>query len=188
METKFFSVDVMGKPKPGTFKARVCTFGQVDKGGDVVHRGAFAASLTKRRAANRAWPVIFDHDGSDPLMVVGRVSPHDSQEDDIGLVVTGTLNLDEERGRKVHEELKRGTLEWSFGCLVQKAQPRQQGGRDLLVLDLFEVSPTIIGKGDTETLYVAHADRARPGSLSVDELLAPYRARLAVWMARRGHA
>src|SRR5262245_32953573 len=153
MEPKYLSTDVLAKPKPGNFKARVCTFNRIDKGGDVVVSGAFAESLKRRRAANRTWPVVFDHDASDPLMVVGRVSPHDSQEDDIGLVVTGSLNLEEERGQKVYEELKRGTLEWSFGCLVQQARPRAEGGRDLLVLDLFEVSPTILGKGDTETLY-----------------------------------
>jgi HK97 family phage prohead protease len=182
-DRKTFSVPVTATKTEGKFKALISTFGVPDKGGDVMHKGAFAASLAKWRSGKRKIPVIWDHDDSDPLSLIGAVSAHDSQETEVGLVVTGELYLDEARGAKVYAELKRGTLaEWSFGAIIQSSRPRKDGGRDLLQLDLVEVSPVLCGKGASETLMIASAPSSArsPSSLTVEEQLAPYRARLTV--------
>jgi HK97 family phage prohead protease len=182
-DMKLFAASVNAKSE-GRFKALISTFGIPDKGGDTVVRGAFGKSLDKWRASNRRIPVIYNHMSDDPLMHVGSVNPHDSQETDQGLVVTGELYLDEERGRKVFAELRRGTLnEWSFGALIQASRPRKDGGRDLVQLDLVEVSPTLLGKGETETLLVANA-RSASSAVTVEHRLAPHRARLRLAQLR----
>jgi HK97 family phage prohead protease len=186
IEIKRFNGDVTLREKEGRFAARVCAFGVVDKGGDVVQRGAFAASLARWRASNKRIPVVFDHQASDPLLHIGEVNPHDCQETEAGLVVAGRLYTDEERGAKVHTQLKRGTLaEWSFTARIHSARPRPEGGREFLAMELIELGPTLLGKGDTETLMVASAPGALP-SPTADELLAPFRARLDVARARIG--
>ena len=191
MDSKYFSAEVIAKPKPGSFKARICRFGVPDKGNDVVVKGAFLRSLANWRSANRRIPVVFDHRGDDPLLHVGDVNPHNCEETEEGLVVTGELYLDEERGAKTYAQLKRGALnEWSFGCIVRRARPRSGsgGGRWLDECDLFEVSPTLCGKGDTDTLLVAHAETTGSRGLSVDHALAPYQARITLARARLASA
>lgn len=193
METKTFSGTVDLKPIQGRFVARVCSFNIVDKGKDCVQRGAFSASLERWRASNGRIPVCFDHQTSDPHGYIGEINPHNCEERDDGLIVSGELFLDDERGAKTYALLKRGLLrEWSYTCLIAEggARPRANGGRDLLKLDLREVSPTLIGKGTTETLMVASAASpvTGPTGPTVDEQLAPFRARLAVAQARVARA
>jgi len=185
MESKTFNADLELRPTEGKFRALICTFDTPDKGGDIVRASAFDASLKRKRARNERIPVVYDHEISDPMNVIGEVSPHDTQATSKGLIVSGELFMAESRAAKVHALLKRGTLrEWSFGCHVQSARPRPGGeGREFLVLDLFEVSVTALGKGTTETLMVASA--TAPGdTLTTEEQLAPYRAELEVLRQR----
>jgi HK97 family phage prohead protease len=194
MEIKTFSGTVDLKPTRGRFSARICRFGVADKTGDVVRAGAFAASLARWRSGNRRIPVIYNHVDDDPLLHIGSVNPHNCMETSDGLVIAGQLYVEEERGAKVYELLKHGALaEWSYGCWVQDADVRPNGRREFTRLELFEVSPTLIGKGDSETLMVAsaiaptHDDRSEhetTAGVNVDEQLAPYRARLAVAQRR----
>jgi uncharacterized protein len=185
MEIKHFSATVDLKPKPGRVAARICRFGTPDKGLDVVVKGAFSESLQRWRTSNRRIPIYYDHRADDPLMNIGEINPHNCEETDVGLTVSGELYLTEDRAAKVHEQMKRGTLsEWSFGALIEQARPRATGGRDLLRLHLVEVSPTLVGKGDSETLMIAHADAPTSRRLTVDQALAPFAARMTLLRAR----
>jgi HK97 family phage prohead protease len=171
----------------GRFKALICSYGQPDKSGDVVVAGAFDACLKRRRANNERIPVGFNHDINNPEDVIGEVSPYDTQSTAKGLVVSGEFFIDEPRAAKMHALLKRGTIsQWSFGCYVKDARPRPGGkGLELRELDLFEVSPVLIAKGEeTQTIMVASADRRSSSTLTAKELLAPYRARLDVMQHR----
>jgi HK97 family phage prohead protease len=95
-------------------------FDKVDRGGDVVRRGAFAASLKR----NSDVPLLLQHTGR----VIGRIE-HLS-EDSRGLRVIGRVD-----GR-VADLVGTGL---SFGYRVREA--RDAGGaRELLALDLVEVS------------------------------------------------
>jgi HK97 family phage prohead protease len=180
---KQFSSPVSLRPTAGRFSARICAFGIPDKTGDVVVAGAFTASLQKWRSTNGRIPVVFDHRGDDPMLHVGEVNPHNCVETSAGLVVSGHFYLNEPNAAKVHTQLQRGTLrEWSFSALIQSSRPRAGGGRDLLVMDLIECGPTLLGKGDTQTLLVANATAARVRS--PEEMLGPYRARLDAARAR----
>jgi hypothetical protein len=105
-------------------------------------------------------------------------------------MASGHLYLDEERGQKTFRQLQRGVLrEWSFGFLVKQSRPLAHGARELLELDLVELGPTLKGMGDTETLEVRGAQGIEHASsvsmtLTVEELLAPFRARLGVAQQR----
>ena len=93
-------------------------------------------------------------------MHVGDCNPHNCQETDAGLMVSGHLYLDEERGQKVFRQLQRGALrEWSYGFLVKQSRPLASGGRELLDVDLVELGPTLKGAGVTETVEVRAAAR-----------------------------
>lgn len=72
-------IKMTGAEGAGIFEGYAATFGNVDGGGDVFTRGAFAASLEERR------PVMLrDHD---PASVIGRWMT--LEEDERGLRVTG---------------------------------------------------------------------------------------------------
>ena len=112
------------------FAGYAAVFDRPDRGGDVVRRGAFAASLKTRGAV----PLLWQHR---PGVVIGTIE-HLS-EDARGLRVIGTLGSGADAGR-VADLLGKGTIDGlSFGYRVREAD-RRAGLRELRVLDLIEVS------------------------------------------------
>ena len=111
------------------FAGYAAVFDRPDRGGDVVRRGAFAASLAKRGDI----PLLWQHR---PGVVIGRIE-HLS-EDARGLRVIGELGASAE-ARRVAGLLGSGKLDGlSFGYRVREAG--QGALRELRVLDLVEVS------------------------------------------------
>lgn len=121
----------------GEFRALVSVFGNVDRGGDVVHAGAFTRSIEDWKATGRLVPLHYNHD---PDEIIGEIT--EMWESDHGLQVSGRVDLDEELGRKVWKSLKRGRIGFSFGFLTVKSRDREDGGKDLLELDVVEISVT----------------------------------------------
>jgi HK97 family phage prohead protease len=106
-------------------------FGFVDREGDVVRRGAFRESLAARPVA----PLLLAHD---PRLAAGA-STH-LREDDRGLFVKGAIDPTRTAGRLAIERIRRGVDGLSIGFRVRASRPRMQGGRDLFVVDLVEIS------------------------------------------------
>jgi uncharacterized protein len=105
-------------------------FGHPDSGGDVIRRGAFAASL----AAVREVPLLWQHKAG---AVIGRVE-HLS-EDKKGLRVIAELGGGED-ARRAARLLSANKLDGlSFGYRVRQAG-KKDGLRELIELDLVEVS------------------------------------------------
>ena len=100
-------------------------FGEVDAGGDVVRRGAFAASLLERR---RPLPMLSDH-----ARPVGRWVR--AVEDERGLRVEGEVD-DPALQRLIRAGRTRGL---SIGFRTRRARGAK-GRRELLDIDLREVS------------------------------------------------
>jgi len=124
-----------GGGKKFRFAGYAAVFDRPDRGGDVVRKGAFAASLKKRGAV----PLLWQHRAG---VVIGTID-HLS-EDKRGLRVIGTLGSGAEAVR-VAELLGTGTIDGlSFGYRVEEAERIVQAGgagvRELRVLDLVEVS------------------------------------------------
>jgi HK97 family phage prohead protease len=78
----------------GAFSAVVASFGaEPDRQGDVIHRGAFTASLARWRASGQRIPVVWSHQTGDPSMVIGSADPVKSHETSEGLLLVGKLNV-----------------------------------------------------------------------------------------------
>lgn len=125
-----------------TFLASV--FGNVDHSKDRVFKGAFSKSIESRVASGRMPAFIADHDWS-VAKRLGRVV--NIRETDEGLEVQVKFNLDKQVARDAYSDFKFAPFdqEFSFGYSVKSFKPNEFGGRDLMEMELFEVSHVLIG-------------------------------------------
>lgn len=134
-EFKFADVDAQAR---GEFVGYASTFGNVDLGGDVVERGAFAQTLASKKLKDVK--MYFGHDSRS--IPIGKWL--DLKEDDRGLIARGQLTLDIPKARDVHAAMKDGTLDaMSIGYRVPAGGwEMDRGGkvRRLKSIDLLEIS------------------------------------------------
>jgi HK97 family phage prohead protease len=111
------------------FAGYAALFGRRDAGGDVIRKGAFAQTLAMRRDP---LPVYWQHRPEQRIGWVETVA-----EDDRGLRVVAQFDNPEGAAALA---LRRGEVTGlSFGYRAQRFR-RDGNGRELLALDLFEVS------------------------------------------------
>jgi HK97 family phage prohead protease len=111
-------------------------FGQADQGGDVVMKGAYAASLSRLKAAGTRVKLLWQHDPGQPIGVWDEV-----REDGKGLFVKGRLLTDTQRGREAATLIEAGAIDGlSIGYRTIKADRDAKGHRQLAELELWEVS------------------------------------------------
>lgn len=97
----------------GAFTGYAAVFGNVDQGGDMILKGAFADTIKERAGKIR---VLWNHSSADPIG-----SPTHLSEDDNGLFVRGQLNQEVQRGREARALMKAGDVEgMSIGFRVAK--------------------------------------------------------------------
>lgn len=122
----------------GAIEGYGSVFGVLDDWGDIVARGAFAASLADHRAASTMPAMLWQHRDAEPIGVWT-----DMTEDDKGLRVRGRLVLAAPRGREAYELLKAGALNGlSIGYMPRKwSYDEVADVRTLQEVDLWEVSP-----------------------------------------------
>ncbi|WP_342642879.1 HK97 family phage prohead protease [Rhodoligotrophos ferricapiens] len=110
-------------------------FGRADSAGDVVARGAFSASLARRRPAGIK--MLFQHDPGQPIGLWT-----DIREDGYGLKVQGLLAEGVERAEEIARLVRLGALDGlSIGFRTLHAQrDRVTGMRLLTAIDLWEIS------------------------------------------------
>lgn len=119
----------MSVAPPVRFAGYAAVFDKRDLGGDVIRPGAFGRTLASR-ACTGPLPVYWQHRPDRRIGWIERVS-----EDSRGLRVVG--RLDDAGGAAL---LRDGTVRGlSFGYRATAAR-RTPAGRDLLAVDLFEVS------------------------------------------------
>jgi HK97 family phage prohead protease len=112
------------------FAGYASVFNRIDRGGDVVRPGAFRRTLLRQASV----PLLWQHQ---PSRVIGTIEH--LKEDERGLQVIGRLR-DDDFGRLLSRELKRGMLDGlSFGYRVASFR-RDEGRREIEDLDLLEVS------------------------------------------------
>jgi HK97 family phage prohead protease len=147
----------VGDGPQGLFAALVSVFGNVDRNGDRVMRGAFTDSIERWKAAGKPIPVIWSHEHTDPHAYIGAVDPNDIRETKDGLVVAGKLDMTNPLAAQVYDLLAKGLVSnWSFAYQVTQETIAEDLARDIQSADLFEVGPTLIGaNGDTRTLQLA---------------------------------
>lgn len=111
-------------------------FGQVDKGGDVVAKGAYAASLKRLAAKNGRVKMLWQHDPAQPIGIWDEV-----REDARGLYVKGRILNDVEKGREAVALIDAGAIDGlSIGYRTLRATKNDKGQRLLNELELWEVS------------------------------------------------
>lgn len=126
----------------GLFSGYGSVFGVKDSYGDIVMPGAFAKSLTSHRKAKSRPAMLWMHDMKEPVGSWSQMA-----EDEKGLYVEGSLNMDVQRAREIYSLLKRGDIAGlSIGYYEVKATDDEtQAARLLKQLDLVEVSIVSIG-------------------------------------------
>jgi hypothetical protein len=136
LETKFRGFDSDLTLKDGAeISGYASLFGAEDQGGDIVQKGAYAASLTRLAAAGRSVKMLWQHDPTRPIGVWDEV-----REDGRGLFVKGRLLLDVQAAREAHSLLKAGAIDGlSIGYRTVRSE-KAAGGRLLHEIELWEVS------------------------------------------------
>ena len=123
----------------GHFTAIAATWA-LDRQGDQIRRGAFAATIKDWRKSHKMLPLHWNHSG-EAANVIGWVDPASMREADEGLYVRGQLDLEESAtAREAWRSMKNNSVSLSFGYVVTKSKDREDGVRELLGIDLFEVS------------------------------------------------
>lgn len=119
----------------GAFSGYASVFGKPDLARDIVMPGAFAASLSRRKADQVR--MLFQHDPAEPLGVWC-----DLREDHHGLYCCGLLNLDVQRAREMYALMRQGAIDGlSIGFKTLRARRDiTGGGRQLTRIDLWEIS------------------------------------------------
>lgn len=137
LERKFCQFDEGLSLTEGTRIAGYASlFGEVDQGGDVVERGAYAASLQRLAAKGRGIKLLWQHDPSQPIGIWDEV-----REDGRGLFVKGRLLSDVARGREAAALIEAGAIDGlSIGYRTVRSHKTDKGRRVLSEIDLWEVS------------------------------------------------
>lgn len=138
----------------GTITGYGSVFGNRDSYGDIVMPGAFKRTLAEHRR-NKSRPKMFwQHDPSQPIG-----SWNELAEDDTGLLVTGKLNMDVQRGREAFALLKAGDIDGlSIGYrVVDERRDEQQDANLLKTVSLVEVSVVSLPANDRATVSAVKA-------------------------------
>lgn len=133
LETKFAHQEMpLSLTEGNEISGYASLFGAIDQGGDVVGKGAYAASLSLRPGIKMLW----QHDPAQPIGVWDEV-----REDAKGLYVKGRLLPSVAKGREAIALLDAGAIDGlSIGYRTIKARKNDKGQRVLEELELWEVS------------------------------------------------
>ncbi len=137
LERKFCRFDKELSVKDGVEIAGYASlFGNPDRGGDVVEKGAYAQSLSQLSAEGRQVKMLWQHDPTQPIGVWDEV-----REDARGLYVKGRLLEDVARAREAAALIAAQAIDGlSIGYRTVKAVKNDKGRRLLKELELWEVS------------------------------------------------
>ena len=119
----------------GGFEGYGAIFNIMDSGNDIILPGAFAKSLREIPATKVR--MLWNHS---PDEVIGKFT--EMREDTKGLWCKGALNLETQRGKEVHSNLKFGAVEGlSIGYrTIRRELDSDEGVRKLIELSLWEIS------------------------------------------------
>ncbi|SMO96977.1 HK97 family phage prohead protease [Paracoccus laeviglucosivorans] len=111
-------------------------FGVTDQGGDVVAKGAYAASLARLAARGDKVRMLWQHDPARPIGVWDEI-----REDDRGLWVKGRLLPEVAQAREAAALIAAGAIDGlSIGYRTIAAERDGKGRRVLAEVELWEVS------------------------------------------------
>jgi HK97 family phage prohead protease len=140
-------------------------FGNIDLVGDRMVKGSFAASLDEWRKSGNPIPVVFSHKWDDPFSLIGEADPNDVVENDLGLLVKGKLDIEDNPTAKQvwRKMVSRSLNEASFAYDVVREsglKKGKDGANDIYEVKLLELGPTLKG-ANPDTVGVISA-KSRP--------------------------
>ncbi len=138
LERKFARLDgaALSVSEAGRIEGYASLFDAADYGGDVVAKGAYAASLKRLAAEDRRVKMLWQHDPAQPIGIWDEV-----REDARGLHVAGRLLETVGRAREAAALIAAGALDGlSIGYRTLRAAKNDKGQRLLQELELWEVS------------------------------------------------
>lgn len=142
----------------GEFEGYGSTFGgEPDAYGDVIAPGAYADSLATHKAKGTMPKLFWQHNADEPI---GKWA--DAKEDDRGLLLSGKLNMDVQRGREAYALLKAGDIDGlSIGYRIKEySVDMETGVWTLEKLDLVEVSIVSVGANENAVVQSVKAAKA----------------------------
>lgn len=137
LERKFCRFDATLAVTDGTtIEGYASLFNRTDRGGDIVARGAYVASLQRLAEEGRQVKMLWQHDPAQPIGVWDEV-----REDEKGLYVKGRLLDSIARARDAATLIAAHAIDGlSIGYRTLKAVKTDKGQRLLQELELWEVS------------------------------------------------
>ncbi|KQQ81948.1 HK97 family phage prohead protease [Aureimonas sp. Leaf324] len=142
----------------GEFEGYGSTFGgEPDAYGDVIADGAYADSLASHQAKGTMPKLFWQHDPREPI---GKWLS--AKEDSHGLLLTGKLNMDVQRGREAYALLKARDIDGlSIGYRIKEySVDTETGVWTLQKLDLVEVSVVSVGANENAVVQSVKAAKA----------------------------
>jgi HK97 family phage prohead protease len=133
-----FEVKLAGDDRPpGTIEGYGSVFGLLDRGGDMVMKGAFKKTLREWKKLKQLPQMLWSHDMSN---IIGLWT--DMEEDDKGLKLTGELVLEVPQAQVAYALMKRNAVKGlSIGYRTRDYEiDRTTGVRKLKEVELYEVS------------------------------------------------
>lgn len=121
----------------GLVSGYASVFGLLDRGGDIVMKGAFRKSLAEIKRRKAHLPMLWQHDSWQPIGVWTKL-----EEDERGLKVEGQLILDIQQAADARALIKAGALKgMSIGYeTIDREIDRATGARQLKEVRLWEIS------------------------------------------------
>lgn len=145
----------------GVIEGLASVFATADRGGDVVHKGAFASAAFPL-------PMLASHDPADVIGVW-----EEGRETAEGLKVKGRLTLTVQRAREVRDLIIAKALTGlSIGYVATRKAARKGGGRDLLAVDLCEISVVAVPMHPGARITSAKSADQKGGVMDPEELKA----------------
>lgn len=137
----------------GEFQAVVSTFGNIDSYNERIIPGAFTKSINTYAEQGRRFKVLWSHNIERPIgtaelieMMPGDERLPEEMRANGGLMAYGVLAIDTHDGEQASKHLAAGTFdEFSIGFMVRGDRFGDDGIRELTDLDVFEVSPVVVG-------------------------------------------
>ena len=145
--------DAKAVAEDGCFKGYASTFGNVDRGRDVVLPGAFKQTLADKPLGRIK--MLRDHDSTMPIGVWTSLA-----EDKSGLVAEGQLAINTTKGRETYELMKMGALDsLSIGYqTLEDETDRGTGVRRIKAVDLWEISVVTFPMNPAATISTVKAE------------------------------
>ena len=161
MNRKSFNLEIKAVQEDGFFSGYGAVFGNVDWYNDVILHGAFQKSLQRWEEKGKMPPVLWNHNDGEPIGVYTNI-----YEDEKGLFVEGRLLIDDvPRAKSTHALLKAGAIDGlSIGYKTKKANQQTNGIRELIELDLGEIS-IVTMPANEESLITSVKSKLEDGEL-----------------------